>query len=84
METLEPRKCRANEKATDLVAAIVKDQRTPVLVFAETWVGMLIKMSAVEAGQREEIARKVSRDPVDDDADVCPMERVDHRHEIER
>ena len=84
VETLEPRKRGADQEAAHLVSAVIKDQRTPVLVLAETRIGMLVKMRSVEAGQRKEVARKVGRDPIDDHADVRAMEGVDHRHEVER
>ena len=84
METLEPRERGADQEAAHLVSAVVKDQRAPVLVLAETRIGMFVEMRSVEAGQRKEVARKVGWNPIDDHPDVGPMEGVDHRHEVER
>ena len=84
VKTLQPRQGGADQKAADLVAAVVEDQRTPILVLPEARVGVLIEMRAVKAGQRKEVAREVSRHPVGDDANVGAVQRIDHRHEIER
>ena len=53
-------------------------------MLAQARVGMLVKVRAVETGQREEVTREVSRHPVYDHADIRAVERVDQRHEVER
>ena len=66
------------------MAAIVKDQRSPILVLPEARISVLVEVRPVEAGQRKEVAWKVSRYPVGDDADIGAVQCIDHRHEIER
>jgi len=83
VEALEPGQRGADQEAAHLVAAVVEDQRPPVLMLAEARIGVLVEVRAVEAGQREEIAREVGRHPVDDHADARAVQRVDERHEIE-
>ena len=45
---------------------------------------MFVKMRSVKAGQRKEVAGEVGWHPIDDHADIGPMERIDHRHKVER
>ena len=66
------------------MAAIVEDQRSPILVLPEARISVLVEMRPVEAGQRKKVAWEVSRHPVGDDADIGAVQRIDHRHEIER
>ena len=68
----------------DLVAAVVEDERAPVLVLALPRIRMLVERRAVEARQAVLILRKVSRHPVEDHADAGLVERIDEELEILR
>ena len=51
------------QEVAHLVAAVVEDERAPVGVRAAARVRVLIERGAVEAGQREVVAREVGRAP---------------------
>src|SRR5205807_6561968 len=59
VEALAPEQGIGEQKIDDFVAAIIEDQRTPVLVLAFARVLMLEESGPVETGQRPIIARKV-------------------------
>ena len=68
-----------DEEVADLVAAVVEDQRAPVGVRAAARVVVLVERRAVEAREREVVAREVRRHPVEDHAEPVLVQAVDER-----
>ena len=71
-----------DEEVADLVAAVVEDQRAPVGVGAAARVGVLVERRAVEAREREVVAREVRRHPVEDHAEPVLVQAVDKGLEV--
>ena len=71
-----------DEEVADLVAAVVEDQRAPVGVGAAARVGVLVERRAVEAGEREVVAREVRGHPVEDHAEPVLVQAVDEGLEV--
>ncbi len=66
-------------KFVDLPAAVIVDQRVPVLVKALARVGMLVEGRAVEAAEAVGVGREVAGHPVDHHADpglVAALDKV--------
>ena len=78
----QPEQRVGDEEVADLVAAVVEDQRAPVRVRAAARVGVLVERGAVEAREREVVAREVRRDPVEDHADPVLVHAVDELAEV--
>ena len=70
VELLEPEHQVGDEEITNLVAAVVEDQRSPFLVFSDSGITVFIEMGAIKEGQAVGILREVARNPVDDHADA--------------
>ena len=71
-----------DEEVPHLVAAEVEDQRAPVRVRAAARVGVLVERGAVEARERELVAREVRRHPVEDHAEAVAVQAVDELAEV--
>jgi len=56
---VEPEQGITDQEVADLAAAVVEDERAPILVFAEARVGVFVEMGAVEVTQAVLVARKV-------------------------
>ena len=84
MVTVEPGQRAGDEKTAHLVAAVIENERAPVLVRPLAGISMLVKVSAVELGQGEGVAREVRRHPVKDHADAALVQVVDKPREILR
>ena len=67
----QPEQRVGDQEVADLVAAEVEDERAPVGVRAAARVGVLVERGAVEAREREVVAREVRRHPVEDHADAA-------------
>jgi hypothetical protein len=78
----QPEQRVGDEEVAHLVAAEVEHQRAPVRVRAAARVGVLVERGAVEAGEREVVAREVRRDPVEDHAQPVGVQAVDERAEV--
>ena len=74
---LEPEQRVRQQEVADLVAAVVEDQRAPVLVLALARIGVLVERGAVEPREAVRVLRKVSRHPVEDHAEAGLMAGVD-------
>ena len=79
---VEPEQRVGDEEVAHLVAAVVEDQRAPVRVRAAARVGVLVQRGAVEAGEREVVAREVRRHPVEDHAEPVLVQAVDELAEV--
>src|SRR5206468_4701800 len=58
---VEPEKPVADEKIAHLVAAVIENERAPILMLALTGVLVLVEVGAVELGQRVCVLRKMRR-----------------------
>ena len=72
------------QEVPHLVAAEVEDERAPVGVRAAPRVLVLVERRAVEARERQLVAREVRGHPVEDHADPALVQRVDERAEVVR
>ena len=79
---LQPEERVGEQEAADLGAPVVEDERAPVAVLALPRIGMLEERGAVEPGEPVGVLGEVARHPVEDDADVVLMARVDERLEV--
>ena len=80
----QPEQGVGDEEVADLVAAVVEDQGAPVGVRAAARVLVLVQRGAVEAREREVVAREVRRDPVEDHAEALLVQPVDELAEVVR
>src|SRR6185369_15252939 len=76
---LEPEQRVRQQKVTDLVAAVVEDQRAPVLVLALPRILVLVERGAVKLRQTVRVLRKVPGHPVENYGKVRLMTRVDEQ-----
>ena len=81
---LEPEQRIAEQKVPNLVAAVVEDQRSPVLVLALSRIVVLVERRPVELRQPVSVFWKVSRHPIEDDADLVTMAFVNEGFEVFR
>ena len=81
---LEPEQRVAQQEVADLVAAVVEDERAPVLVLALPRIGVLVERRAVEAREAVRVLREMPGHPVEDHADARPVARVDEDLEVLR
>ena len=72
----------AIEEVAHLVAPVVEDERAPVGVLAAARVGVLVERGAVEARERELVAREVRGHPVEDHAEAVAVQAVDELAEV--
>ncbi len=79
---LEPEQRVREQKVPDLVAAVVEDQRAPVLVLALARILVLEQRGAVEARQAVRVLRKMSRHPVEDHAEPRLVAGIHEQLEI--
>ena len=84
VELLDPVERVAEQERAHLVAAVVEDERAPVLVLALARIGVLVERGAVEAREAVLVLRKVARHPVEDHADAGLMAGVDEVLEVLR
>ena len=82
VELAQPVERVREQEVPHLVAAEVEDERAPVGMRAATRVLVLVERGAVEAAERELVAREVRRHPVEDHADPGRVQRVDERPEV--
>ena len=84
MELAEPVESVRDEEIPNLVPPVVEDERAPVWMRASAWILVLVEGGAVEAGEREVVAREVRGHPVEDHAEAVLMEPVDEGTEVVR
>ena len=78
----QPEQGVGDEEVADLAAPVVEDQRAPVGMRAAARVRVLVQRRAVEAGEREVVAREVRRHPVEDHAEAVRVQPVDELPEV--
>ena len=72
------------QEGPDFVAAVVENQRAPVLVLALARIGMLVDVRAVKVRQPVPVLRKMRGHPVENDADPLLVAAVHEVLEIVR
>ena len=81
-EALDPVQRVTHQEVTDFTAAVVIDQRVPVLVIAFARVAVFIQRGAVKQRQGEVIGREVARHPVEDHVQARGVRGVEEVAEI--
>ncbi|OPZ67730.1 MAG: hypothetical protein BWY83_02530 [bacterium ADurb.Bin478] len=66
-----------DQKIAHFVAAVIENQRAPILVLALARVRVLVQMRAIEPGQTMAVAREMGGNPIDDHADVVGVQIID-------
>ena len=79
---LKPKASARQQKTTDFVSSVVEDRTLPVRMETFTRIGVLVQRSAVEIVQRKLVGGEVRRHPIEDDADVGVVERIDEFHQL--
>ena len=79
---VQPEQGARDQEGADLVAAVVEDQRAPVLVLALARVGVLVERRAVEERQAVRVLGEMRRHPVHNHPDACLVAAVDEVHEV--
>ena len=81
---LQPEEGVREQKAADLGAPVVEDQRSPIAMLALPRVGVLEERRAVEPGEAVRVLGEMARHPVENDANLLLMAGVDKRLELRR
>ena len=66
MELVKPEDEIGNQEVSYLIPAVVEDQCSPFLVFANPWVGVFVQVAAIEEGKTVTVFGEVARHPIDD------------------
>ena len=69
-----------NEEGANFITTIIKNERPPILMFALAGVGVGVKVGAVEKVEAGAVFGEMSRNPIQDHADVVLMALVDKVH----
>ena len=75
MKAVAPEQRIGDKKIAYFMATIIKNQGTPILMGSLAWILVLVQSGAVKARQCPIITRKMSGDPIDEDADIGFVER---------
>ena len=82
VELLKPEDEVGNKEVAHLVAAVIKDQRSPFLVFPDPGITVFVKVCAIKESQSMGVLREMTRNPVDDHADAFSVAAVHERSEF--
>ena len=74
---VEPEKRVGDQEIAHFVAAIIKNERAPILVLALARIHVFVEIGAIELGQAVRIFWKMRRHPIHDHADADLMAFVD-------
>src|SRR4051812_17209371 len=77
MEMLEPVQRAGDQEALHLSPTEVVDQRVPVVMETLARILMFVERTAIEAHQPVRVVGEMRRHPIEDDADVSRMQRID-------
>ena len=77
MKFFQPVQRVGDQKITHLVAAVIENQRAPVLMFAAAWIFVFVNRLAGEACERKIILRKMRRHPVENHAQIVLVAGID-------
>ena len=84
MILLQPEEGIAHQEILDLMPAIIKNVRPPILVFSLPRIGVLVEVCPVELPQRVRVLGEVRRHPIQNDPDPVLVAAIDQCHEIGR
>ena len=79
---LHPEQSIGNEEIAHLIFPIIKNLRAPVGMLTLAGIRILVHAGAVKFRQPMAVSRKMGRYPVQDHADLVPVQVIDHVHEI--
>src|ERR1700730_13608583 len=77
MVAVQPEQTVGDQKIANFVSAVIKNQRSPVAMFALARISVFVKMGSVKQRQAVGILREMSGDPVDNDADPAFVATID-------
>ena len=81
---IKPEQGIADQEVVHLAASVVKNERSPLFLFSEARIGVLVQMGAVEITQPVFVSRKMGRHPIENHSDAVLMQRIDQKHEVLR
>ena len=81
---VDPVECVADEERLDLVTAVIEDEALPVGMEALLRVRVFVDMRAVEEAEAVAVGREMRGHPIEDNADVVPVQGVDQVLEVLR
>ncbi len=77
MVPVEPREGAGEQETAHLVAAVIENERAPVLLLALARIGVLVQVRAVKLREGKAVAREMPRHPVQDHPDAALVQVVD-------
>src|SRR5579883_1997068 len=84
MVDIQPEQRIGEQKITHLIAIKIEDQRTPIRLFAQARVCMLIEMGAIKVAQPILIPGEMRWHPIHQHADAMLMTIINEVHEVLR
>ncbi len=84
MVFLNPENGIGNQKTANLVSAVIKDLGSPLLMFAYSWIGMLVKCGAVKPRKAMRIFGKVGWYPVKNYPNATLVTVINKIHKVFR
>ena len=79
---IQPEHSAGNQKTDDFIAAVVKHQRTPVLMLPFSGICIFITRGSVKSGKPEFISGEMGRHPIHNNADAGLVALVHKIHKI--
>ena len=83
-ENVQAKTARLRSESLEPPPAEIVDERIPVVMKSFARIEMLVERRTIEACQTVRIGRKMSRHPIEDDADFRAMEFIDEARETLR
>src|ERR1700720_1333944 len=84
MKVLQPIKRAGNQETLHFAPTEIVDQSTPIEMKALAWIEMFVQRCPIEPRQPVGIGRKMRRHPVENDANIGAMQRVDKAPQARR
>ena len=82
MELVKPENEIGYQEVSNFIPAVVENQRPPLLVLANAWVGMFVQMAAIEEGKPVTVFGEVTGHPIDDHPDSFGMAAINEGAEF--
>jgi hypothetical protein len=79
---VEPEEGTTDEKAPNLIAAIIEDKAIPIRMNSLAGIGVLVEVGSIEKTKPMLIIRKMGGHPVKNHTDASLMEAIDKVHEL--
>src|SRR5262249_20014270 len=79
---VKPKERVPGQKTLYLTPPVIENECVPIWLLPLSWIGVFVKMSAIEVAQASLIFRKVRRNPIENNPNSVLMEIVHQEHEI--